>query len=557
MSGSMGEARRGRAAMPERALVALVLVALGVAAVGCADAGNGDAGSGDLERVGGTAVVAFAGGPRTANPLLAADAYSQEVTRSLLFLPLLELGPGLELAPRLAESWTLEDDSTAVFRLRRDVRWADGAPTTAHDVVFTLERALDPATGYPNVAQISHWHDVEAVDSFTVRARLDPVREPFLSLTLLPVVPRHVLDTVPPEAMASAAFNLRPVGNGPFRVAEARPNDRWVFVADSAFPEGLGGRPRLDRLVWRVIPESSAQTAELLAGDVDLVAGARPEAFEEAGSRPGVWRAERPTLSYTAIAWNGRRPPLDDPRTRRALGLAIDRRAILDALRGGRGTLAAGPVPPDHWAHSPDVAPPPHDLAAARSLLADAGLEDRDGDGMVEDGAGTPFRPELLIPAGSDFNRDLAQVIQSDLAEAGVGLEIRPLDFATMVSVITAPGREFDAALLTLDADLRLDLRSLFHGGALDGPFQVAGYSDARLDSLLDAIEASGDDREAARPLWESAQARLAEDQPWTFLYYVTDLLIGRDRLRGVEPDLRGLLHSAPRWWVASSPPEV
>lgn len=523
-----------------RAAVAVVAV---LTAAACGDDAAPDA------PVGGTAVVAFSGGPRTANPLLAADAYSQELTRALVFLPLVRLGPELELEPRLAESWEMEGDSVVVFRIRRDVRWSDGVPTTGHDVVFTFERALDPATGFPNVAQIAHWRGVEAVDSFTVRARLDPVSEPLLYLAQLPIVPRHVLDTVPPERLAGAAFNLRPVGNGPFRVVEARPNDRWVLVADTSFPESLGGRPRLDRLVWQVIPESAAQIAALQAGDVDVVVGVRPEAFERGSSRPELWGLERPTLSYVAIAWNGRREPLDDPRVRRALGLAIDRGAILGALRGGYGTLAAGPVPPGHRAHSSAVEPLPYDPDSARTLLDEAGLRDQNGDGVRDAPGGERFRPILLVPAESDYNRDLAQVVQADLAEIGVPLQIRPLEFATLVSTITAPDRAFDAALLALDADLRLDLRSFFHSGYMEGPYQVAGYRDVALDSVLDALETERDD-ERARELWETAQERLAEDQPWTFLYFVTDLILGRARLHGVDADLRGILHSAPEWSV-------
>jgi peptide/nickel transport system substrate-binding protein len=493
--------------------------------------------------IGGTAVVVYPGAPRVANPLVAADAYSLEVARSLLFLSLLEHGPDLALRPRLAESWDADGDTAAVFRLRRDVRWTDGAPTTAYDVAFTVERALDPATGYPNRGQLEHVRDVVAVDSFTVRARFHPVRGAIDPIALLPVLPRHVLDTVPANGMQHAHFNMRPVTNGPFAVGEVRARDRWAFVANEAFPESLGGRPRLDRVVWRAVPESAAQIAELRAGDADVVVGVRHDAFERLGSAEGIRAMERPTLSYAAIAWNGRRPPLDDPRVRRALTLAMNRAGMVQALRGGHGQLAAGPVPPDHWAHSDRLEPLPYDPEAANAELA-AAL------------GGRPLRFTLLIPAGSDFNRDLAQVIQADLARVGVTADLRALEFATLVQIITGPARDFDAVLLALDADARLDLRSLFHSGAMDGPFQVAGYSNPALDSVLDAIDAETA-REPAGELWDRAQALVAADQPWTFLYFVTDLILVRSRLEGVEADLRGVLHSAHRWWISEADPTL
>jgi peptide/nickel transport system substrate-binding protein len=508
----------------------LVLGAVGLTSAGC----PGDR----APRQGGTAVVVYAGSPRMANPLLAADAYSAEMSRYLLFLPLLEHGPRLELEPRLAESWALEGDTAAVFRLHRGVFWTDGVETNAHDVVFTLERALDAETGYPNRAALDHVEEVVAVDSFTVRVRFRPVRDPIDPVALLPILPRHALVTLPAGELAHAPFNTRPVTNGPFRLAEARPGDRWVFAANEAFPQALGGRPRLDRLVWREVAESASQIAELVAGETDVVVGARPEALGRVSRGQGIRPLERPTLSYVTVAWNGRRPPLNDARVRRALTHAMDRSVIVEALRGGHGRVAAGPVPPGHWAASSSIEPLPYDPDAARSLLEEAGY-----------GPASPLRLTLLLPAGSDFNRDLAQVIQSDLGRVGVRVELRTLEFATLVQTVTGPRRDFDAVLLALDADPRLDLRSLFHSDALDGPFQVAGYSNPELDSVLTGLE-TRTDRRAALPLWERAQELVAHDQPWTFLYYLTDLVLVRDRLHGVEADLRGVLHSAARWWV-------
>lgn len=503
---------------------------------------------GESPPIGGTVVLAYPGAPRAANPLIVSDRYSDEMNRFLLFLPLLRFDRELELAPGLARSWEVEGDTAAVFELHRDVPWSDGRATTAEDVVFTFRRALDPETGYPNRGQIAHIRGVEAVDSHTVRLSFEPVREPLASIPLLAVLPRHALDTVPAGGLQASPFNLRPVTNGPFRVREARPGDRWVFQADTAFPGHLGGRARIDRLVWRAVPEAGATAMELRAGEVDVAVGVRAELFDQLGSRDRYQAIERPTLEYMFVAWNGRRPPLDDPRVRRALGLAIDRRQILDALRGGHGTLANGPVPVGHPDHAGSVAPLPHDVERARALLEEAGFRDRDGDGVAESADGEELRFTLLLPAESDFNRDLAQVIQADLRDAGVALELRQLEFGTILATITGPDRDFDGVQLALTADRRLDLRSFFHSDAMDGPYQLAGYSNPAVDSLLDALETA--DRERARDLWAELQRVLAEDQPWTFLHCCTELILARDRVHGIEAGLPGLLDSVTEWWV-------
>ncbi|NIP77982.1 MAG: hypothetical protein GWM90_01780, partial [Gemmatimonadetes bacterium] len=221
-------------------------------------------------------------------------------------------------------------------------------------------------------------------------------------------------------------------------------------------------------------------------------------------NRPGIRGIEKPSFRYSFIGWNGRRPPLDDPRVRRALTLAIDRDEILRAFRGGHGRSAIGPVPPGHWAFAERVRPLPNDPQRARRLLEEAGLRGATGE-TRRDPAGRALSFQLLVPAGNDQSRDLAQRIQADLAAVGAEIRIRPVDFGALVQIITGPERDFDAVLLALDADPRLDLRALFHSDALDGPFQVAGYRDAGVDSLLDAIETTPD-RAAARTAWVELQ---------------------------------------------------
>ena len=208
---------RPRGALPLLALVALVLAA------SCQDA----PGSGEGEpRRGGTAVVLLGADLQEANPLVASDAATQDVNRSLLFMPLLRYTPELEYAPYLARSWDMEGDSAAVFRLRDDIRWHDGTPTTAEDVAFTLRSVLDPATAFPNASHFAGWQGVDVLDSLTVRVRFTARLEPLVGVPLLGIVPRHLLDSIAPEAMRRAAFGKSPVGNGPFRFVSQASNDR-------------------------------------------------------------------------------------------------------------------------------------------------------------------------------------------------------------------------------------------------------------------------------------------------------------------------------------------
>jgi peptide/nickel transport system substrate-binding protein len=504
-------------------------------------------------RYGGTLVIAGPADLDQANPLVTADAWTQEVNRFLLFTTLLRYGSDLSLEPSLAESWTIHGDTAATFELRNDVRWHDGERTTAYDVQFTFERAIDPETTYPNAGYFAAWTGVEAIDSFTVRVRFRPHADPLAGTALLPIAPAHLLDSIPAERLRTTSFNKHPVGNGPFRFVSQNANDRWMFEANRDYPAALGGRPLVDMLVWRVVPDRQAQVAELLTGNAHVILIPPAESFTELSARPGIHAIVRPSFKYSFLGWNGKRVPFGDARVRRALTMAIDRAVIIEVLRGGRGEIAVGPVHPNHWAFDTSLEPVPFDPQAATALLAEAGVRDRDGDGALERPDGAAFAFELQYQAGNDFSRNAVEMIQADLAAIGVRARPRPTDWNTLVAAVSSTSRDFDAVLMGWEADFRIDLRDLFHSAAIDGPFQLASYRNPRVDHALDRA-ATLVDRTASLPIWHEIQRLLRDDQPWTFLYYYPDLILASERTSGVAMDIRGVLASAPHWRLTSEP---
>lgn len=527
-----------------------------LALTGCGDGGapGGSALGASTEArpaYGGTAVIAAPNDLDFANPLVTGDEFTLDVLRHALFVPLIRYTSEIDLAPYLAESWEMLGDTAVVFHLRDDVYWHDGVRTTAHDVAFTYRRAKDPETGAPNASYFARWGDVEVVDSFTVRFTFEPHAEPLAGWPFTPIVPRHLLAAVPASELRQAEFNQQPVGNGPFRFVSRRANDRWVFEANPDFPEGLGGRPYLDRLVLRVVLEQTAQLAELRTGNVDVVLS--PTATEVAAldAQPDLRAIVRPSRRYLFVGWNGRREPFDEARVRRALSLAMDRQEILDVMRAGYGTLAIGPVGPWHWAYADTLEPLPYDPNAARSLLAEAGFRDRDDDGVVENAGGEDFAFELRIAAQQEYQAGVAQMIQSDLAQVGVRVSVRALEYTTLISQLMSPEKPFDAVLMGMIADFRLNLHDWWHSDALGGPFQLASYSNPEVDRIIDRTQLMVD-REDAVPLLQRLQAILREEQPWSFLFYYPDLLVVRERLKGVETDIRSQLVSLQRWWIVA-----
>ncbi|HUP89028.1 MAG TPA: ABC transporter substrate-binding protein [Longimicrobiales bacterium] len=472
----------------------------------------------------------------TLNSLVSGDAWSTEFINNVLFMPLLRLNPDLTYAPYLAESWRMIGDTVVVFRIRRDVFWHDGKKTTAHDVVFTFERIKDEETGFTNSEFFDNWESAQAADSFTVRFRIKPHVEPLIGWALTAVMPKHLLDSIPSARMRQAAFNRAPVGNGPFRFVSGRTNDRWIFEANKNFPRALGGRPRLDRVVWRPIPDNNAQLTELRTGGIDIGTAIRAEQAKALALEGGYRLLLRQSNRYHMISWSAKHAPLNDARVRRALSMGINRQQIITVLRGGFAQIAVSPIPPSHWAYDKKVTPLTYDPAGARRLLAQAGYPNG-------------FEIELLIAANNAFNRDLGEMVRSDLAKIGVTVKTRPLDFAAMIQTIGAKERNYDGAFLTFNTDLRLGFTDTFHSKNIDGPYQFASYANPQLDKLLDRANVVTNRAEATR-IWSQVQKILRDDQPWTFLWWAPEILVARDRVQGVTVDVRGALRSLPLWWV-------
>jgi peptide/nickel transport system substrate-binding protein len=507
------------------------------------------------DRYGGMVVVGTVADLFGMGPGDSGDAGSAQHQQYVHLMTLLEADEALEWVPYLARSWELSDDrSELTFNLREDVYWHDGVPTTAEDVAFTFRTVRDPASGYPNLGFFEHYlpgeEAVEVLDRFTVRFRFNPHADVLETWRNLAILPEHLLGEVPVSELGSHPFSaICPVGNGPFRFVSHRPGESWTFQANPAFPRGLGGRPFLDRYVYRVIPNHTTLLAELLTGGVDVYVQMLPNHAATAAEEPGlrVWSFPYPSIFF--VAWNSRVPKLSDPRVRRALTQGINRLQIIEGVQGGQATLLNSGVPPVHWAFQPDLADSlPYDPGRARSLLETAGWLDRDGDGVREDALGQPLRIELIFNQNQE-REQVAEIMRVQLREIGVDLRATILEHGAYVSRITSPERDFEGAFVTFETGFRLDDRDLFHSDARDGPWAFAGVADPELDRYLDTLQLIPDRTEAI-PVWRAYQLRLMEVQPYTFLYSAFRRDGVNERVRDVVMDTRGDWATIRRWWI-------
>jgi peptide/nickel transport system substrate-binding protein len=476
------------------AATTLALLATGIMA--CTTGGAGPV------RRGRTVLFASGADLQTINPLLAVHPLAKQVQKHVLLVTLARYDSALVPRPYFARRWRWSDDRrTLTFDLHADLRWHDGAPTTARDVVWTLQAARDPATGYPRLADLAAVQDVRPAGDATVIVRFAARQSRFPDvLTDLAILPAHLLDTVPRTVLRRAAWNERPVGNGPFRFVAHEPNRRWVFARNAGFPQALGGAPALERLIVVVVDEPTTKLAALASREIDF-AGINPAHAAFVRRRQGLAVIEYPLLVTYGIVLNLRRPPFDDPSVRRAVALAIDRREIVDGYLYGFGVPAFGPVPPD----LPGYLPPPQ-------------LESPDSARALLGGRRVAFE---LLTVGSG-EAALEQMIQARLAAVGFDVRIRQLELSAYLERVYGARPEFDAAVLGIQGDLALGYLS-----------QLAGLAGVVVPA------------DAA-----AAQRVFAAEHAVAFLYHARGVQGMNRRVSAVTMDLRGELVTVSRWDV-------
>jgi len=489
-------------------------------------------------------LVASGADLQSINPLVTVHPFAKQVQKYVLFLPLAAYDSLLKPAPRLA-SWAWRMDRTSLtFHVRKDVYWHDGRRTTAADVKWTLDAARDPSVAYPRASDLAGVAAVVQLDSFTVRVDFDQPQPMFPDVLVdLPILPEHRFRGALGTEIRSHPFNLQPVGNGPFAFVEHRPNQRWVFRRNDRFPAALGGA-KVERLVVAIVDEATTKLAALTSGELDL-AGINPAYAGFVEEDPRLVVIDYPVQFAVALVWNLRREPFTDVRVRRALTRGLDRELLVQAFLYGFGTVADGPVSPDHpWFEA--TARVEFDPARAERELDSVGWR-RGPDGIrVKDGVRLEF--ELLLVSGDNL---LEQMIQAQLSALGALVTLRQLELASFLALAQGQDRDYDALVTGVPGDMSLGYVRAMYDGASSGPLAYPGYGSEAFDSIMRAAGAARDVQQLEEA-WREAQRILGRDLPSTWIYHARGVQGANRRLRGVMLDYRGELATVTDWWIDS-----
>ncbi len=465
----------------------------------------------------GTLKIAISSNVNTLDP--AKTKIGEEyIVNFLVFSGLTEIDRSGRAKPDLAERWAAsEDQKTWTFYLRKGVKFHHGREVDAQDVKATIERILDKATGSVTRVNFQIIDKIEVIDSHTIRFHLNAPYAGFADIfsdRQARIVPRDKLDTLARE----------PIGTGPFRFKAFRPGDRIELARNPDYY--VSGVPQLDGVVSRIMPEAAAQISALETGEVDLVWNVPLESIEQLKKNPNVVLDSVPTSSWDGVIMNGNQKPFSDARVRRAVALAVDKKAMVEIALFGQGTPTHTMIPPGHPFYNSDVKIGAPDFATAKKLLAEAGYANG-------------FDIVFYVPVGRPARERAGLALREMLKPIGIKVDIQRVPWDKFINDVEGKAPFYVDGFYsrpTIDA-------SIYPWYHSTGSWNTTlwNYKNAEMDRTLDAARGAGSEDQRAR-LYKQFQALALEDPPGVVLYVLNHINAYRKNVKGFQ--------SSPMMWL-------
>lgn len=450
--------------------------------------------------------------PTNLDPRFATDGQSQRLD-GLLFSSLVERDAQMNIQGDLAESWATPDSLTYIFHLRPNIKFHDGSPLTSADVKATFEYVLNSANKSPKRGAFRMIKSIEAPDPQTVIFHLT---EPYASFLF--GISRPAIGIVP--ANAGPDFSRHPIGSGPFRFDGQTQDEEVSLVRNTTY---FRPTPAIQQVRFRVVPDAVVRALELRKGSADLeMSSLSADMVPVLTRQPALSLTERSGTNFQYLGINFQDSVLSHREVRQALAFATDREALVKYLLRDQARIATGILPPNHWAYDGNVAQYMHNPARAAALLESAGFH-KQPDG---------YRIHLMLKTSTDDQaRQIGAVLQAQWREAGIALELRPLELATLLS--DSIRGNFQLTLLRwVGANNDPDVFEFVFSSKRFPPDGAnrGRYRNPEVDALTEKIRVEMD-QERRKQLCSELQKLLALDLPYVPLWFTDVVSVHRREL--------------------------
>ena len=502
------------------------------------------------------------------NPLISNLAMDHYV-ESVVYASLMTVNDQGELETYLADEYEVSDDQkTITYKINEDAKWHDGEDVTAEDIAFTFTSMAsgDYTGGYygdvQNIKGAQDYHDgksseiegIKVVDENTIEIEFEKVYAPAVTnLGTVQILPEHVWSEVAVGEWTNKTELLNnPIGCGPYKLTEYKSGSYVKFEATSDF---FGGEAKTKNLVFKVINADTTQ-AEFKSGSIDI---ANVEGLTKADLdslvEEGYKKIDYDNYMFTYMGFNLRNEKLQDVNLRKAFMHAINREGIVDNVVEGRGQVVNAPMLPSSWAYPEEsmLDSYEYDVEKAKSLLKEAGWEDKDGDGIVENEDGEKLELTLVCQTNHPIREKTAVVIQENLKEIGVKIEIDSMEYSSVMDQVVA-NHEFDLYMMGNTLSLDPDPRPMWHSDAISNEKGVVGYNivayyNEETDKLIEEGNATLDQSER-KEIYNEFGKILNEDVPEAYLFCQDIERVYNSKLEGYKPSTFNEFYNVHNWVI-------
>ncbi|MBX7147770.1 peptide-binding protein [bacterium] len=487
--------------------------------------------------------------PDTLNPILASDAYAERILGYVNDSLIDRNKDTLDFEPKLAERWEISKDGLEyTFHLRKNVKWHDGQPFTADDVIYSFNKIKDPTTEAPFLrVYYEDIKNVEKQDDYTVKFTY--AKPYFLALSMcggMPLVPKHVFDD-------GTDFNRhparrQPIGTGPYKFGVWDTNKKITLIRNEDY---WGPKPAIREIDNIIISDEKIAFQVLKKGDLDFFSLRPIQWVKQTGDEKFNALFNKYTYllpSYNYIGYNMQKPFFKDARVRLAMTSLINRPKLLEKINYDLGIIIESPFFPDSDQYNKKLTLHPYDPAKAKQLLTEAGWADHDGDGIL-DKDGQKFEFTFLYPSSATFTERLASILKEDLSQLGINMKIVKMEWAAFINKIES--KDFEATSLGWSSSFESDPYQLWHSSQakMDRGSNFVSFENEEADRLIEKARVEFD-KQKRNALYYRFQEIIYNEQPYTFLFNNYSLVVVSKRFTNVKVHKAGL---DPLDWIPAT----
>ena len=487
-----------------------------------------------LEVFASTLNLSISSSPSRLNPILANDSASSEIA-NWLFNGLFKYDKDGNVTTDLASNYEFITKTKLQITLKQNVLWHDKTEVTAKDVLFTYEKIMDPKVFNSIKSNFKLVNSVKILDKYKIEVNY---KEPYfkaLEIWMVGLLPEHILKDE--ENLMTSSFNKKPIGTGSYKIDSFEVGKDIELYANEDYFEG---KPKIQKILYKFLPDPNTSFLFLKQEKLD-VGGLTPIQIDRQITNDFKNKyqiIEKPSFSYTYMGFNLKNEKFKDLRVRQALSLAINREELVEILFFGHGEICNGPFLPRTYAFDESVQTPKQNIQKAKTLLKELGYDENN-----------PFTFEIVTNTGNDIRINAAQILQYQLARAGIDMKIRVMEWQAFLNTVVHP-RNFEAVILGWGLGLTPDAYSIWHSSNSKlGGFNFVSYNNKKVDELIEKGAVTVDKKELAK-IYKELYRTISADLPYLFLYIPNSISTVHKKIKNLEPAFTGFMHNQKDWEI-------